>query len=181
MTFRYADLTGRFEDREFNLFLSITSISAAFLAIVLPTTSNSGEFFQITTYIFFIEVLIGIGLMLLNINYSHKMISNDSSWVNEMYEKLINKSSELLSKAKLGTINQNDLDNYWAIRDELHKNIDQIKENHRKSLPGKILHLSWIFYVIFAIGIALLLINSIQPRIRQEFINYRNYHHILRY
>ena len=164
----YSSLGNEVENKEFNLFLSITSISAAFLAIVLPLTSNSGTFFRSATYTFLIEVLLGVGFMLLNIIYSKRGISHDSKWVDGKYKKLIKESSRLLSKAQIGTITQNDLDEYWTIRDELSTGIDKINKDRVNSLPGKILHYSWIFYVIFVLSIILLLANVIQPQAQKQ-------------
>ena len=164
----YGEIGGEIDRKEFDLFLSVTSISAAFLAIVLPLTSRPGPFFQFTTYLFAIEVVVGVGLMIINIIYSRKGVAHDSRWVSQQYERLIDESARLLDRAKAGSINQSDLDAYWTIREELHVGIDKIQKDRKESLPNRILKLSWIFYFIFLLGKVSLLVNAAQASSIQQ-------------
>jgi hypothetical protein len=86
----------------------------------------------------------------------------------QQYERLINESARLLDKAKAGSITQSDLDAYWTIREELHVGIDKIQKDREKSLPNRVLKLSWIFYIIFLLGIISLLVNAAQASSTQQ-------------
>lgn len=159
MSKRYSDAISVVSDRSFNLFLNITSIAVAFLAVVLPLTSNSSNLFYFTSYLFFLEVVMGISLMLINVHFLEKDTLADAEWVDQCYEELIDKAAGLLLKAQSGTITQNDLNDYWTVRDSLHNTIDQRNKERRKRLSNRILRRSWIFYVIFILGVLSLLIN----------------------
>lgn len=126
------DLNARNADREFNLFLSLTALSAAFLAIIVPLIIDRFDVFMIFATVFFlISSIVGIALLVFTIYRDKRLISEDSAWEQSIYEKYLKQSLDI--ENSLYEYNKEKNDNKW---DDVKYKIERYFEG-RKSLKSE--------------------------------------------
>ena len=95
---RSFDLSVRNGDREFNLFLSLTTLSAAFLAIVPPLIKDSFSISLILTIILFLfSTLLGIIILWATIKRDQRLIDADAKWEHSIFQDYLKRTTEIRS------------------------------------------------------------------------------------
>lgn len=155
------DLNARNADREFNLFLSLTALSAAFLAIIVPLIVDRFDVFMIFATVFFlISSIVGIALLVFTIYRDKRLISEDSAWEQSIYEKYLKQSLDIENNLYEYNKEKNNnkwedikykIERYFGGRKSLKSESEQRKLKKEEELSAKLLKYFkktfWLFFV----------------------------------
>jgi ABC-type Fe3+ transport system permease subunit len=98
--YRYEDLTIRNLDRQFNLVLGLTTISAAFLTIVAPLIKHPFSHSLIfATYSFVTVAALGVIILIITIQRDKRLIAEDRAWEHQIYGAYLDQCVAIYSKA----------------------------------------------------------------------------------
>jgi len=159
--FWYTDLEVRLAEREFQLTLSLASISVAFLAIVFPLTPDyDAPLFKVAVPLLFLASLMGIINILWSVWFDKRAILSDLEFEDSLYAKAQKKAVENLNKALLGSLSEEDIKKYFNLKDELVAETEKRKKEKEKKIERKLLYyLHWAFFIIFGSGFVCLLLS----------------------
>lgn len=157
-----SDLDTRNSEREFNLYLAMTSLSVAFLTIVVPLIKDFISITLIITIFFaFTTTIFGITSLRLTIKRDKRLIKEDGDWEHSILKVYLSKNISIRSKLydykkrpenKLWEEITLDVKNYFESKKELNIEAEKrqlIKEKEPSAIQLHYLKISfwWSIYI----------------------------------
>lgn len=165
---RSFDLSVRNGDREFNLFLSLTTLSAAFLTIVAPLIKDSLSLPLILTIVLFLlSTLLGIIILWTTIKHDQRLIDADAKWEHNILQDYLNRTTKIrldlhdyrkdpkpeVWQTTLGP----QITEYFSQRQKLHDDFEARQAQKEQECSSKILRFSRkLFWITFILALAAL-------------------------
>jgi hypothetical protein len=109
---RGMELNNRNSDREFNLYLAATSLSAAFLTIVVPLLKNDLSIPLIFAAFFsLITTIMGIASLMVTIARDKRLVNEDALWEHSVIKRYLDQAVAI--RAKLYEYKKKQSDELW--------------------------------------------------------------------
>jgi len=151
-TFYYGDLKIKIAEREFQFTLFLTTISVAFLALILPLILDSGyKISNIAILGFLISSAVGFARIILSIIFDKKQIPKDEEFELAYFKKGQELAAEIYSDTLNRTVDNEKIKEY----SNLGKNAKDLafRREKEKCLSNKILSIIYyIFLFSFMVG-----------------------------
>jgi hypothetical protein len=156
--YRYHDLRIGNSEREFNLSLSLLSISVAFLAIVVPLLKDYGSIlYFIDVWCFFLCSLLGLIDLFWTIYRDRYFFGTDSNWEDSIYKTAQSEAIGLREKLIQGTAVSEDVEKYLALKSRFSEDYEKRTKDRELTFWTIFLkNLHVVFIALFFIGLALL-------------------------
>jgi len=150
--FYYGDLKIKIAEREFQFALFLTTISVAFLALILPLILNFGyKISNIVIFGFLISSALGFIRIILSIIFDKKEVPKDEKFELDYFQKCQKLAVEIYDSALNQIVNDEKIKEYFG----LGKNARNLafQREKEKRLPNKILSIIYyLFLLSFIIG-----------------------------
>lgn len=155
--FYYAELLTRVTDRQINHILTLTTLAVAIIAIVFARA----EYFSLLTILSFVflsfSVLLGTGLVLNSIFRDKNGIPKLREKEVSIYSRFQSAANQNYSKAYSGTLVWQDVEDYFGLRNQIQKELENIKDN---KAPERIINIVYIAFLFSFFGGFILFIVS---------------------
>jgi len=151
-TFFYAGLKIKLAEREFQLALSLTTISVAFLAIILPLLLGSGiKISSLAIFGFLIASVSGLIRIFLSIIVDKKAIPKDEKFELDYFKKCQRLAVEIYDDALNRTVNNGKAEEYFNLEKNSRDSV--LQREKEKHLLNKILSIIYYSFLLsFIIG-----------------------------
>ncbi len=173
--YRTFDLEVRNNEREFNLYLNIATISVAFLAIGAPLIRDSLSFYLLWAIIsFLLSSIIGIVILVITIKRDRRWIGDDGKYEYSTFRGYLEKNVSIQNKlydyketsdAELWNTILSEMSEYMNSRKNLYGEVEQRKLKKEKEISFialKYLKIAfWCCFISAFMGLAIWLINYI--------------------
>jgi len=150
--FFYAGLKIKLAEREFQLALSLTTISVAFLAIILPLLLGSGiKISSLAIFGFLIASVSGLIRIFLSIIVDKKAIPKDEKFELDYFKKCQRLAVEIYDDALNRTVNNGKVEEYFNLEKNSRDSV--LQREKEKHLLNKILSIIYYSFLLsFIIG-----------------------------
>ncbi len=158
--YRYHNLKIGNSEREFNLSLSLLSISVAFLAIVVPLLKDySSDLFFFDLGCFFACSILGLIDLFWTIYRDRHFLEMDSLWEDGNYKMAQATALDVREKLIKGTAVSGDVNTYLSLKAKFSdENEKRTKDRDKAFWTNFLKYLHRIFIGLFFIGLVLLVI-----------------------
>lgn len=167
--YRSSDLQVHNAEREFNLFLNITTLSVAFLTIVVPLIRDSLSVILFLAIFFFLFTsILGIIILKLTIKRDKRLIEENKNWEYKASKKYLQLAVDIRSKLysykklqeeKLWNEIKSNVDDYFMSRSKLDDEAGGLKLAREKECSFVALkYLKILFWSGFILSILLLVV-----------------------
>lgn len=166
--YRTFELNVKNSEREFNVFLGITSISAAFLTIVAPLIRDALSTLLVLSISFFLlTFLLGLSILLTTIWRDKRLIKTDGDWEHKTYSKFLNESTAIRlklydhkrdpGKTPWGEI-VSQIESYIDLKDKIKPEADE-RQRKKEMEPSAILlrRLKAVFWISLSLSLVFLI------------------------
>jgi len=150
--FFYAGLKIKLAEREFQLALSLTTISVAFLAIILPLLLGSGiKISSLAIFGFLIASVSGLIRIFLSIIVDKKAIPKDKKFELDYFKRCQRLAVEIYDDALNRTVNNGKAEEYFNLEKNSRDSV--LQREKEKHLLNKILSIIYYSFLLsFIIG-----------------------------